>query len=60
MKSKEFSEEVVFHCWRWIIIIVIYLACTTCTAQRYPGYSSKECHWDIGTYEAQMRKKDNR
>ena len=34
MKSKEFSEEVVFHCWWCIIIIVLYLACTSCNVHK--------------------------
>jgi len=43
-----------------IVIIIVYLVLTSCTAQRrYPKYSSKNCHWDTGTYEAQMMKKDN-
>ncbi len=60
MKNKEFSYKVSVYCWLGIFLIIIYLALTSCAAQRYPGYSSKKCHWDTGTYEAQMRNKDNR
>ncbi len=60
MKNKEFTYKVNDWCIIGIVLIVIYLACTSCTAQRYQNYSKKECHWDTGTYEAQMKKKDNR
>ena len=61
MKTKRLSYQISFYSIIGIVAIIIYLACTSCTAQRrYPKYSSKKCHWDTGGYEAQMRKKDNK
>ena len=60
MKNKEFSYKVNDWCIIGLVLIFIYLVLTSCAAQRYPTHSSKNCHWDTGTYEAQMRKKDNR
>ena len=42
-----------------LILLIGIILLTSCATQRYPSYSSKKCHWDTGTYEAQMRKKDN-
>lgn len=61
MKNKEFFYKVSVYCWLGVFLIIIYLTLTSCATQRrYPTYSSKKCHWDIGTHEAQMREKDNR
>ena len=58
MKNKELSYKVSFYSIIGIVVIIIYLACTSCVAQRrYPKYSSKNCHWDTNTYHSNMEKK---
>ena len=42
-----------------LIIVALFMA--SCGVQRrYPKYSSKSCHWDTGTYWAEMQKKHKR
>lgn len=58
---KTTSYKVAFYSIIGIVLIFIYLACTSCSTQRrYPTYSTKNCHWDTGTYDAEMRKKDRK
>lgn len=40
------------------MIILLAIATAGCTTSRpYPKYSSKECHWDYGTYKYNMGKR---